>query len=47
MCDLCRPDCPEGAITEGDPQYIINPELCTDCNNCAEVCPVEACIKIE
>ncbi|OQX92872.1 MAG: ferredoxin [candidate division Zixibacteria bacterium 4484_95] len=44
LCDNCLPECPENAITPGDPKYIINPELCNDCGNCAEVCPVEACI---
>lgn len=47
MCDACRPECPENAISEGDPKYIIDPALCTDCGSCAEVCPVDACIPLE
>lgn len=47
LCDVCRPECPEGAITEGDPKYIIDPELCNDCASCAEVCPVDACIPAD
>jgi ferredoxin len=47
MCDACLPECPEDAITAGDPVYIINPRLCTDCGDCAEVCPTEACIPVE
>jgi ferredoxin len=46
-CGACEPECPEGAITEGEEIYIIDPELCTDCGTCEEVCPVEACVPIE
>ncbi|MCP4633290.1 MAG: ferredoxin [candidate division Zixibacteria bacterium] len=47
MCDVCRPECPEEAITEGDPKYIIDSDLCNDCALCVDVCPVEACIPAE
>jgi ferredoxin len=43
MCDACVGECPEQAITAGDPMYAINSDLCTDCMACAEVCPVAAC----
>ncbi|MCD6161358.1 MAG: 4Fe-4S binding protein [candidate division Zixibacteria bacterium] len=43
LCDVCISECPENAIIIGDPKYVIIAELCTDCGNCAEVCPVEAC----
>jgi len=43
-CGTCLPECPVEAISEGDPIYVIDPELCTDCGTCAEVCPVEAII---
>jgi ferredoxin len=49
-CDACLPECPNDAISEGDPLYIINPDLCTECvgfhdsPQCAEVCPTEACV---
>jgi ferredoxin len=46
-CGACEAECPEGAITEGEEIYIIDPELCNDCGTCEEVCPVEACIPIE
>ncbi len=46
-CDACREECPEGAISEGDPIYVIDPEKCTDCGSCAEVCPVDACVPAE
>lgn len=42
-CGVCLPECPEGAISEGEP-YIIDPRLCTECGSCAEVCPVDACL---
>ncbi len=42
-CGACLPECPEGAISEGEP-YTIDPALCTECGACAEVCPVDACL---
>jgi len=53
-CDLCRPDCPTQAISEGDPIYIIDPNKCDECQSrvdlpnephCVEVCPVDCIIK--
>ncbi|HBG46921.1 MAG TPA: 4Fe-4S ferredoxin [Deltaproteobacteria bacterium] len=41
-CGVCLPECPEGAISEGNP-YTIDPKLCTECGACAEVCPVDVC----
>jgi len=49
-CGLCEPECPNQAISEGDPIYIIDPEKCTECegveggSRCAAICPVEACV---
>jgi ferredoxin len=42
MCGTCMDECPVGAISEGDPKYLIDPDACTDCGACAEVCPVGA-----
>lgn len=47
LCGACLPECPEEAISEGDPKYIIDPSKCTDCGNCAEVCPTDACLPDE
>ena len=44
LCGACEPECPESAISEGEDIYVIDPELCTDCGSCAEVCPVDACV---
>jgi len=47
-CDACVPECPNDAISEGDPIYVINPDLCTECvgfhdkPQCVEVCPTDA-----
>jgi len=48
-CDACLPECPNEAISEGDPIYTIDPDLCTECvgfydePQCAAVCPTDAC----
>ena len=50
-CDVCEPECPNGAISQGDETYVINPDLCTECvghyetSQCVEVCPVDAIVK--
>jgi ferredoxin len=49
-CGACEPECPNGAISEGDEIYKIDPNKCTECvgshesSRCVEVCPVDACI---
>jgi ferredoxin len=51
-CDACRDECPTSAIEEGDPIYVIDPALCTECINdydepiCISVCPVD-CIEVD
>ncbi|OQW74015.1 MAG: ferredoxin [Proteobacteria bacterium ST_bin11] len=50
-CDVCEPECPNGAISQGEEIYIINPSLCTECvghhdkPQCMEVCPVDCIDK--
>ena len=50
-CDVCEPECPNGAITQGDEIYEIDPGLCTECvghyetSQCVEVCPVDCILK--
>lgn len=48
-CGACEPVCPREAITEGDDIYVIDAELCTECEDegeqqCVLACPVEDCI---
>jgi len=49
-CDACREECPNIAIEEGDPIYVIDPDTCTECVGhydepaCVEVCPVDCII---
>jgi ferredoxin len=46
-CDVCEPECPNGAISQGEEYYRIDPNLCTECvghfntSQCVEVCPVD------
>ena len=49
-CDACLPECPNDAITAGNPIYVIDPLKCTECvgakdePQCRLVCPVSDCI---
>ncbi len=51
-CDVCEPECPNGAISMGAEIYVIDPRLCTECvghfdkPQCQEVCPVD-CIPLD
>ena len=42
MCSACLSECPVNAISEGNPIYKIDPELCIDCGICEGVCPESA-----
>jgi ferredoxin len=50
-CDVCEPECPNGAISQGAEIYVIDPDKCTECvghfdqPQCVEVCPVD-CIPV-
>jgi ferredoxin len=50
-CDVCEPECPNGAISQGPEIYVIDPNLCTECvghfdkPQCVEVCPVDCIPK--
>jgi len=49
-CGICEEECPNEAITEGDDIFQISTDRCTECigfydtQQCAEVCPVDACV---
>ena len=51
-CDVCEPECPNQAISEGADYYVIDPKRCTECvghfdtPQCVEVCPVD-CIPLD
>jgi ferredoxin len=51
-CDVCEPECPNGAISQGEEIYEIAPNLCTECvghyetSQCVDVCPVD-CIIVD
>ena len=30
-CDVCEPECPNNAISQGPEIYEIDPDLCTEC----------------
>jgi ferredoxin len=47
-CGACEPECPVGAISEGETIYVIDPNKCVECvghhdsPQCVEICPVDA-----
>ena len=51
-CDVCEPECPNGAIAQCTEIYVIDPSKCTECvghfdkPQCVEVCPVD-CIPVD
>lgn len=51
-CDVCEPECPNEAISQGEEIFVINRSKCTECvghfdhPQCIEVCPVN-CIEID
>ncbi len=51
-CDVCEPECPNGAISMGAEIYVIDAGRCTECvghfeqPQCREVCPVD-CIPLD
>jgi ferredoxin len=51
-CDVCEPECPNGAISMGPEIYVIDARKCTECvghfakPQCQEVCPVD-CIPLD
>ena len=51
-CDVCEPECPNQAISQGPEIYVIDPSRCTECvghydvPQCREVCPVD-CIPVD
>ena len=50
-CDVCEPECPNEAISQGVEIYVIDAAKCTECvghfdtPQCVEVCPVD-CIPV-
>ena len=50
-CDVCEPECPNDAISQGVEYYEIDPHKCTECvghyeePQCRKVCPVD-CIPL-
>ena len=50
-CDVCEPECPNEAISQGPEIYQIDPAKCTECvghfdaPQCVEVCPVDCIPK--
>ena len=49
-CDVCEPECPNGAISQGEEIYVIDSGKCTECvghydvPQCVEVCPVDCIV---
>lgn len=50
-CDVCEPECPNGALLQGESIYVIDPGKCTECvghfstPQCVDVCPVDCILQ--
>ncbi len=49
-CSACETECPVRAITPAANQFVIDPQVCIECEGyfdvprCKHVCPVDACV---
>jgi len=52
-CHACEPLCPNQAIYQAIPHFLIDPDRCTECigdhmdPQCASICPIEGAIVDE
>jgi ferredoxin len=52
-CYACEPLCPNEAIYQASPHFLINPDKCTEClgdfddPQCSSICPIEGAILDE
>jgi ferredoxin len=52
-CGSCEPECPNKAISQGDPVFVVAHERCTECvgafesPRCVELCPIAECIVVD
>lgn len=52
-CHACEPLCPNQAIYQAKPHFLIDPDRCTEClgdhmdAQCASICPIEGAIVDE
>lgn len=52
-CYACEPLCPNQAIYQASPHFLINPSKCTECAGdfddaqCVSICPIEGAILDE
>ena len=41
-CGTCEPECPVGAISQGDGKFVVDADSCVDCGACEAACPTGA-----
>jgi len=41
QCGVCADNCPEDAIQLENGAFLVNPDACTGCLTCVEVCPLD------
>ena len=44
-CGLCESGCIMNAISADGEKFVIDPELCIECSECAHICPNEAAVN--
>jgi ferredoxin len=45
-CGACLKECPTGSIIEGNRQFHIDTDTCSDHAACVAVCPVDAIVTV-
>jgi ferredoxin len=52
MCGACEPGCPVEAVSEGDMTFVIDANVCVECEGhydtpqCVDVCPVDCVVPL-
>jgi len=44
QCGACEAGCETGAIKQGETQNTIDITICSECGECADICPFQAIV---
>ncbi len=46
-CGLCEAECPDEAISSNGDIYMIDAEICSECDTCIEICFPKSIVKLD